>query len=289
MQSCIADEGFQFLPYPGSLGLVFGRYFYAQLLCTPGEKYYYSNPAFMLAAYFIEKFSGISLERYVTDHIVKPVRPSGAATYFDKFNGKFLFDPSRVGEYYKYIDLENRRKVLQFGVCSSEFDLGSASGAGGIVSSQADIADLYFTLFNFSAGFTGAPLFRQRQTLFNLVRPRTLVNKWSPGENVYYAQGLFVVAPTTRRSEYDTTPTLIFYEGEIICSHTANIFRVATNSTPAMMAQVWSAVRVAYATGAQLHAAEQSRDESFPSLWSKLITPPKTLTDMAFELMEYFS
>ena len=89
MTAGIADQGLQFLPFPGSLGAVFGRYVTKPLVHEPGASFYYSNPSFMLAAYFVEKFSGLRLQVYLKRNIFDIVGLEH--TYFDVFNGKMGF------------------------------------------------------------------------------------------------------------------------------------------------------------------------------------------------------
>jgi CubicO group peptidase (beta-lactamase class C family) len=40
---------------------------------TPGEGYYYTSSPFILLSYIIEKVSGMSYEKYITDHILSPL------------------------------------------------------------------------------------------------------------------------------------------------------------------------------------------------------------------------
>jgi len=48
-------------------------------------------------------------------------------------------------------------------------------------------------------------------------------------------------------------PPFIFYEGETICSHTANFFDVSQH--PPLLTQAWKNVAVMYPTSAQLKPA----------------------------------
>lgn len=247
MSACLTDTNLQFMPFPGSIALYVGWVIQLPLSCVPGTLFYYSNPAFMLGSYFVEKFSGLSLEKYLKTNIYDVLGMEN--TYFDQYNGKFSLDPLRTREYYHYIDPETK-KTVSVGVCSSEYDLGSASGAGGIVSDQGDEAILYFSLFNFSN--RGKPLFTNPQSLLAIIKPRTLIAGTS-----YYAQGLFVIAETAS----EAIPEIILYEGEIICSHTMNYFYAKRQ--PQLLVQVWSAVQVAYVNATQLYDAMNARQGNF--------------------------
>jgi CubicO group peptidase (beta-lactamase class C family) len=290
MQACIPDTDFQFLPYPGNLALVFGRYINLPLACKPGTAYYYSNPAFMLGAYFVEKFTGMTWRAYLEENVHGPLGQKN--TYFDPFNGQFRNDPLRVDEWYEMYDAADTSVLLSKSQCRNEFDTGSASGAGGIISSQDDEALLYFTLFNFAKSFNGAPLFASRDTVIDLVRPRTPIGpvQFNSSQTLYYAQGLFVSTDNAS----NPIPPGIQYEGEIICSHTANIFMVAelasdgeTVVKPAIMGQAWSAVRVAYPTNQSWVSAQSSGSVSFGwqfAQWRQRLD----LVMLAFDLLSLF-
>lgn len=247
MSSCMTDTNLQFMPFPGSIGLYVGWVIQLPLSCTPGTIFYYSNPAFMLGSYFVQKFSGLSLEKYLKANIYDVLGMSN--TYFDQYNGKFSMDPLRTREYYHYIDPDTK-KTVSIGMCSSEYDLGSASGAGGIVSDQADEAILYFSLFNFSN--RGKPLFTNPQSLLAIIKPRQVIVGTS-----YYGQGLFLIA----NSPTEAIPEIILYEGEIVCSHTMNYFYAKRD--PQLLVQVWSAVQVAYVNATQLYDAMNAEQGNF--------------------------
>jgi CubicO group peptidase (beta-lactamase class C family) len=290
MQACLPDTEFQFLPYPGSLGLVFGRYIYLPLACEPGTQYYYSNPAFMLGAYFVEKFSGMRWRDYNDRYIHTPLGQKH--TYFDPYNGQLQSDSLRVDEWFEVLNTADT-ELLGKGRCYDEFDLGSASGAGGIISTTADEALLYFTLFNFSEGATGAPLFQNLSTVRELVRPRTNIGPFWLNSSLtqFYAQGLFVVAERMCAE----IPWYIVYEGAIMCSHTSNTFRVAQydwttgkEAMPAMMSQVWSAVRVAYTTPAAYNLATNLPNTSMIATFNNWGQRP-SLQGLSWQLMEMYA
>lgn len=262
--------GYQFLPYPGSIGAFVGMFINVPLLFVPGTQYYYSNPSFMLSAYFIEKFSGVSLEQYLRDNIFRVVGLQD--TYYDPYNGKWGLDKKRVGEYFQYID-PNTKELVANGLCSSEYDLGSASGAGGIVSSQRDEAKLYFTLFNFSDPNTmGRPLFTNPMTVIEVVKSRTPIN----GDTFFYAQGLFVSA-----NGQGALPYIIQYEGEIVCSHTLNYFNVSDSPS---LVQVWSSVRVAYASAGEIKNLSSARTGNFFGVFAQL-PQRKSLFEISEEIV----
>ena len=267
MSAGLSDTfGPQFLPYPGSLAATLRPYMSAPLRFVPGTGYFYSNPSFILAAWFVEKFSGVDFQTYLKRNIFGPLGLT--RTYWDPYNGKFNLDPNRVVEYYQFMDATNRSDLLATGVCSSEFDLGSSSGAGGIVSTQDDERKLYYALFNFTAGATNAVI--GRQSLLELVTPRTRIH-----DGYYFGQGLFLVTaaanssrPRQQRASPSpylppTTPvvTQVVYEGEIMCSHTSNVYDMTY--APPIMGQVWSSVIVYYPTKPAWVGVQQKRVGGF--------------------------
>ena len=292
MQACIPDyTAFDdlYLPYPGSFAAAFGRYVSRLLVCEPGTVFYYSNPAFILAGYFVEKLSGFALAEYLAENIHIPLGQKD--TYFDPYDGQFGTDLERVDEWYDFIDNRTGR-LLSRGKCSREFDLGSMGGAGGLVSTQHDEALLYFALFNFSRNFNCAPLFKNRSTLIDLVQPRTFISVYAYDKslNFYFAQGLFVAAPRVAADP----PSEIEYEGEIVCSHTSNRFIPATynadgvtEARPAYMAHAWTAVRVYYTSPKALVDARWRAVGPLSSIVSRW-QPRPALSSLSFRLMQLF-
>lgn len=270
MTSGIANNNGQFMPYPGSLALVVGSAILQPLLFKPGTQYYYSNTGFMLASFFIEKLSGMTFNEYIQTYIAKPLGMTN--TYFDVYNGKFGLDEKRVGEYYEFLHPQTKAHVAS-GVCSSEFDLGSAAGAGGIVSTQDDEMRLYYQLFNFTSPTAcGRPLLSSCRSLHEIVRPRTLISA-----GFYYAQGLFISASGPRVEDI----TLIQYEGQIMCSHTSNIFDITVS--PPIMTQTWSNVDVFYQTAEQLAAINTAAVGNFWQVTSAMPHRP-SLSSMSQQL-----
>lgn len=258
-----------YFPYPGSIGLCVGRYLQNPLRFKPGQQFYYSNAGFIFAGYFVEKFSGMKLEDYLSKNIFEPLgllttdsssssSSSSPNIYFDPFNGKFDLNENRVVEYFQFINGENKSEVLGVGQCNSEMDLGSINAAGGLVGTQSVERKIYYAMFNFSSERGGKsinPLLSPESTL-ELVQPRTVIK-----EGVYYfGQGLFLMAGDDHEGAKEkllsastpsylppTSPvqvTRIVYEGEIVCSHTSNVFDMTFS--PPVMAQVWSHVIVFY-------------------------------------------
>ena len=267
MSAGLPDLGFQFRPYPGSLAAVVGWHLTApngQLLFEPGTQYYYSNPSFMLGAYMVELLSGQPFGDYLRANIMDPLGLS-RHTYYDPYNGKLGGDDGRVDEFYRWLDPATKAEVA-WGPCSSEFDLGSANGAGGIVSTQVDEATLYYTLFNFSAPMArwGRPVLRDPASVVSIVAPWTPM----PGSGNYYAQGLFIWSPNASAP----VPPRIMYEGEIMCSLTANYFD--TTATPHVLTQVWSNTHVRFVSSAALAAQQASERGSFFSFLQSLPGAP---------------
>lgn len=262
-----------FLPYSGSIGATVGSFIASPLMFSPGSQFYYSNPNFVLASYFVEKFSGMSFDSYLSAHIFDVIGLKD--TYYNPYNGKFGLDRQRVDEYYQYLD-PLTKEVVTNGLCSSEYDLGAMAGAAGIVSTQGDEATLYFALFNFSdPSHMGFPLLKNPQSLLEIVKARTIVEG-----NLYFAQGLFVNA-----NELNSFPIAIQYEGEIVCSHTLNYFNISV--TPPVLVQVWSAVPVFYVTKEHLNTLEVAKSGNFFDI---TLTLPRraTLMEIAQQILSMF-
>jgi CubicO group peptidase (beta-lactamase class C family) len=224
----------EFMPYPGSIAQTFGSSLVAPLLFVPGTQYYYSNPSFNLAGYFVEKLSGMPLPQYLQRRIIEPLGLT--STYLDVYNGQFAMDEKRVDEFYQFIDPVSKA-LASTGVCTSEIDLGSVAGAGGMISTQRDEMVFYFTLFNFSDGAWGMPLLKNRSSLEAILKPRAQM-----GTDQYYAQGIAVMPWAARPTSLP--PAYIFYEGGTMCVSTANWFDL-TKASPTLT-QVWSNTKVYY-------------------------------------------
>ena len=265
MSAGLSDTfGPQFLPYPGSLAATLRPYMSAPLRFVPGTGYFYSNPSFILAAWFVEKFSGVDFQTYLKRNIFGPLGLT--RTYWDPYNGKFNLDPNRVVEYYRFVRIGNcalnECTLLGTGAVSSEYDLGSAGGAGGIVSTQSDLRRLWFALFNFTAGATNPVL--SRQSVLAIVTPRSKIQT-----DAYYGQGMMMFTrppgevPSGCSPLPRTTPQVvkIVYEGGLMGALTSNVFDLTFN--PPVMGQAWTHETVYYASNASWTAAQQQRVGSF--------------------------
>ncbi|KAJ9454590.1 UPF0214 protein YfeW [Diplonema papillatum] len=265
MQSCILGEPrSNYIPYAGTQAAAFGAFVGQPLVCEPGSgAYYYSNPGFILAGYMLEKLSGKLLQDYIAERIAGPLGLGD--TYFDPFNGRYDFDPKFVEGSYRFLDHESPNTTLARGWCNTG-ERGSMGGSGGLASTVDDEAMLYFSLFNFTAGSVGAPLFKSRTTLLALVAPRT-----SMGSDNYYAQGVVVVVPGGGDPFNVTIPSYITYTGEVNCVSTTNYLRVAAGGSPAVLSQAFSAVEVYYPTSDELRAARTSPKDFYTQVseWPK--------------------
>ena len=257
-------EGFQYLPFPGSIGLDIGRYIQFPLRFVPGSQYYYSNPSFIFCAYFIEKFSGMSFEAYLKQHIFNPLGLKD--TKYDQYNQAFRYDPKRASEYRRYLDPVSRREV-SIGKCLTEIDEGSANGAGGIVSTVDDQAKWWYSLFNFTGNLGGGIL--TPASVYEIVKARTWV-----GGNTYYAQGLGVI----NNDPTNPIPQTIFYQGGQECTLTFN--NLDLKATPYIMSQVWTNTIVLLATEDEVLAAENSQY----GRWSVLTSTWKQLTQKLYAM-----
>jgi CubicO group peptidase (beta-lactamase class C family) len=204
----------EILPYKGSIAQSVGDSIVAPLLFVPGTAYYYSNPSFILAGYFVEKLSGMPYGQYVSKHITGPI--GLLDTTIDFFNNQFVYDPRKVGTYHEYIDAVNRSHLLSRGECTFDFDTGTAGAAGGFLSTVADESTLYYTLFNFTSG--GAPLLTSMASLESIVAPQTFAFNAGQEQRVYYGQGIYVVY-----EKNESVRTGVWYEGGFLCTTTVNL------------------------------------------------------------------
>lgn len=227
------------VPYyinPGSIGLVIGTFLDQPLIFRPGTKYQYSNPNFILAAYFVEKYSGMTFRDYMEAHIFSKIGLN--ETYYDFFDQGFRLDPQRVQEYYKFYD-NRTHELLSVGLNKLQLDLGVASGTGGIISTLSDTVKFWHTLFNQTT--RGAPLFHSASTLTSILKPFSLMGqgKLSWESTVidiwqYYAQGIITIC--TSPQCVNGPPRWIIYQGGTVTVHTANLMDYETYD----MSQVWS-------------------------------------------------
>lgn len=253
--------------YPGSIGAVLGQYITLPLLFIPGTSFYYSNPAFMLASYFVEKFSNMGFWQFVKQNIHDVIGQS--STYYDPYDGQFSYDPIRTELYYDYLDNKTHERLSQ-GKCI-DFPAGQMNGAGGFISDTDDEALLYYTLFNFSRPQSdwGKPFFKNPKTLIELTRPRTPI----PNDPMtrYFAQGLWVVPGNM--SIQGLFPDFVLYVGETICAQTANLFDL--RYTPFLMTQVWRSAVVYFTDQKTLDKDMVARAGFFPEMISGMDSPPE--------------
>lgn len=228
------------VPYfinPGSIGAVIGTFLDQPLIFRPGTKFHYSNPNFVLAAYFVEKYSGLTFRDYLSANVIAKIGLSNATTYYDFFDQALQLDNRRVQEYFKFYDNETAA-LLSVGTNKLQLDLGVASSTGGIISTLADQVTFWHTVFNKTTA--GAPLFQDACTLTSILQPLSLVSQgkitwkdtiidvWQ-----YYAQGVVIVCTAPK---CPTGPRWIIYQGGTMTVHTANAMDYETYD----MSQVWS-------------------------------------------------
>lgn len=227
------------VPYfinPGSMGLVIGTFLDQPLIFQPGAQYHYSNPNFVLAAYFVEKYSGMTFRDYLETHIFSKIGLNN--TYYDFFDQDLKLDPLRVQEYFKYFD-NTTEELMSVGFNKLQLDLGVASGTGGVISTVQDQVKFWHTVFNRTTH--GAPLFQHKSTLAAILKPFSLTGKGSliwKNETIptwtYYAQGIGIIC--TNPQCRDSPPRWIIYEGGTVTVHTANVMDFETYD----MSQLWT-------------------------------------------------
>ena len=256
------------LPYPGSIGLAFGQTIALPLLFAPGSGFFYSNPSFILAAYFVEKFSGQSLSDYLAANVWGP---AGMRTVsYDPYRQQLSGNPARVDEGYKFVapPAPGAAPGAPFaeGVCSFELDDGQVNGAGGFVGTVEDEAKLYFQLFDFQR--MGRPFLNNPASLLAMVRPRTQ----APGTPRWFGQGVWVMKAANESAWTKPYPPFIFYEGETLCSHTANFFDVSVDGAP-LLTQAWKKAQVFFVDPAVYRAAVAAKEGNFFDVTAAWATP----------------
>ena len=264
MSSGIPNAPFRdyFLPYAGSIGLTVKLFINQDLLFVPGTEYYYSNSAFVLAGYFVERLSGKSLREYLQKHIISVVGQS--STEYDPYDYQLSMAGDRrkrVYEYYQYRDPKTH-EIYATGECRDEFDLGTGNGCGGVLSTAADEQLFYYTLFNFSKDAMGKPLLQDPRSLIDLVRPRMPSNPEQKG-GFWYAQGVASLCKSTNidRHGCDVIPDIIGYEGGLMCVFTANLLDLREH--PAVMTSVYSSTVVFDVKEARVKKMQDSKTGDF--------------------------
>ena len=259
-KSAFADECNPdvFIVNPGSIALVVGTFINNPLVFAPGSAYMYSNPNFVLAAFFVQKFSGLTFGAYIHKYILAPI--GLADTYFDFFDGQLGgADPLRVYEYFRFFDNTSFTQFA-YGPLRRELDTGSVSGTGGLISTPNDLAKFWRTLFNRTTG--GSPLLSSRQSQQSILSPWTFIST-GLGPNgtiyIYYSQGLIIVCNT---KGCPNGPTFLDYEGGTFATHTANVYdyRAGMGGT---LAQVWTSSNQYLTTAEALGAARAAGEGPF--------------------------
>ena len=136
----------------------------------PGQAYHYSNPNFILAAYFIEKYSGMTFRDYLQRNIFSRIGLKD--THFDFYNEALQYDrPKRVEQYFKYYDNTTRSlKLMSIGKDLVQIDRGVSSGTGVIISTAKELVTFWYAVFNPTT--KGAPL-------LSAASQKALLTPWS--------------------------------------------------------------------------------------------------------------
>ena len=226
----------------GSIGKTVGTFILEPLMFRPGTKYHYSNDNFILAAYFVEKYNGVTFRNYLETNIFSRIGLKN--TYFDFYNQGLELDTARAGQYFKYYD-KFTGDLMSVGAEILQVDLGVSSGSGGIVSTVQDQVTFWYSLFNKT--MKGAPLLSSADSYNALLTPWTFMNKQSlhlpSGEQItiwfYYTQGTIICCESKKCVH--GPPKWIMYAGGLITVLTANVLEFKTFK----MAQVWTSTVVA--------------------------------------------
>ena len=225
----------------GSIGLTVGTFLFEPLMFKPGTAYHYSNPNFILAAYFVEKYSGMSFREYLHSNIF--ARIGLEDTYFDFFNSWLGIDRKRPEQYIKYYD-KKTGELISVGADIVQLDLGVASGTGGIVSTVRDQVTFWYRIF--SNVTNGEPLLKPSSQRA-ILKPWNLAQKQDsfiyPNGTVgaiwiYYTQGTVILCDA---EDCPNGPRYVMYEGGTITVHAANLLDYNTFK----MVQVWTSTLVA--------------------------------------------
>ena len=231
----------------GSIAQTVGSFLLKPLIFKPGTEYHYSNPNFILATYFVEKYSGMTFRKYLETHIFSRIGLND--TYFDFFNQGMRLDQDRVGQYFKYYDNETE-ELISVGADTLQLDLGSLAGTGGIVSTVHDEQLFWYSLFNQTT--QGAPLLLSPASLADILTAWTLINsanvEYPNGEVAtlwtYFGQGIVMICESLGclvdgESRW-APPKWIQYTGVTVTVQTANLLHYDTMK----MVQVWTSTVV---------------------------------------------
>ena len=231
-----------FLVNMGSIGKTVGTFLMQPLMFQPGTAYHYSNPNFVLAAYFVEKYSGQTFREYLQENIFSRIGLKDS--HFDFYNEALMYDPKRVEQYVKYYDnTTNPLQLISVGKDILQLDLGSAAGTGGVISTASDYVTFWYSIFNKTT--LGAPLVSEASQKA-ILKPWSKIgsrNDWIYPDGSkrsiwnYYTQGTTILCEAEHCPD---GPRWIAYTGGTITVHTANVMDCQTYH----MAQVWTSTLV---------------------------------------------
>lgn len=235
-----------------SVASVVGGFINFPLTMAPGAAFQYSNPNFVLATYFVEKYSGLSFGAYIRQYITEPIGITADVVY-DRFNGALgLADPLRATEYYKYYDNATFKR-LAVGQVRIELDPGAVNGAGGMIGNQRGVRDLWRAVFNLTA--KGAPLFANHSSQEAILTPHVFAQMFTVGGNrtafAYYTQGMGVLCFV---AGCPGGPDYVNYLGGTFAAHTQNVMRMKDGA----IAQVWTSCVQSLTTPQRLAEAQAS-------------------------------
>ena len=252
----------------GSIARTVGTFITEPLIFRPGTEYHYSNPNFIFASYFVEKYSGMTFRDYLQNHIFDRIGLNN--TYFDYFNGAFQMDKRRVRPFFKYYDVDTL-ELLSVGANTLQLDLGAASGTGGVLSTATDEINFWYSLFNRTS--QGAPLLSDPASLQSILTAWSLVGQGSLFWNgkryetwAYYTQGVSVLC--SQKDCLPDGPRWLVYEGGTITVGTANVMDLKYGA----MAQMWISTLVAMPSREDFYHAIDSQTGihlEFISEWVK--------------------
>jgi len=244
-----------------SIGVAVGFFINNPLIFMPGTKFVYTNPNFILSAYLVEKFSGMTFKAYVKEFISDVIGQKH--TSFDLFAGEMgpTVDAGRTTEYYKFFDnstADNSFPMLGYGRLQTSLNTGAVSGTGGIISTADDERKLWQVLFNKTG--KGAPLLKDPKSQSSILFPWTLtgLTQIHPGVYLfnYYTQGLGILCAD---EGCPSGPEIIYYTGGTFGSTTSNglAYGAGCNMT---MAQWWTSSVTATNSKAnyEAHLAQQT-------------------------------
>ena len=138
-------------------------------------------------------------------------------------------------------DEKDPLKSLGVGWCHPVTSMGMSSGSGCVIANSEDMNKWYTELFNKSDEIPA--VFMKKGTREQLIYPYTLMSD-SNGTGQYYAQGVMVQYNQTDLE--NKWPSLIFYAGATLCSHTA--MKMVPNDTMLVISAFSNAIH-AYIDG----------------------------------------